>query len=161
MERGGKWAHRRPQVYQLLLSRVIDVKYGCFTFYFFLRARYRDLVFFFCFCVVSVVTFFCKFLWTYQCKAGARRGGGEAGHGVGIWHQKFAVKFPAHWQIIPVRCNQISPPRAAHFAVKYPKAGPKKGTIKISPNKTLKSLFILRCCITKDTCSCYSCNHTF
>ena len=43
MERGGgggggrggvKWAHRRPKVYQLLLSRVIDVKYGCFTFTF-------------------------------------------------------------------------------------------------------------------------------
>ena len=57
--------------------------------------------------------------------------------------------------------TQISPPRAAHFAVNYLKAGPKKGTIKISPNKTLKSIFILRCCITKDTCSCYSCNHTF
>ena len=25
--------HRPPQVYQLLLSRVIDVKYGCFTFF--------------------------------------------------------------------------------------------------------------------------------
>ena len=35
MFRGGKTeAHRRPQVYQLLLSRVIDVKYGCFTFFF-------------------------------------------------------------------------------------------------------------------------------
>ena len=64
---------------------------------------------------------------------------------------KFAVKFPAHGQIIPVKCNQISPPQAAHCAVKYLKAGPKKGTIKISPNKTLKSLFILRCCITKDS----------
>ena len=41
--------------------------------------------------------------------------GGEAGHGVGIWHfSKFAVKFPAHGQIIPVKCNQISPPWAAH-----------------------------------------------
>ena len=29
--------------------------------------------------------------------------------------QKFAVKFPArHGQIIPVNCNQISPPRPAH-----------------------------------------------
>ena len=42
----------------ILLSRVIDVKYGCFTFYLFLRARYRDLVFLFNFCVVSVVAFF-------------------------------------------------------------------------------------------------------
>ena len=47
-----------------------------------------------------------------------------------------------------------------HIAV-HPKAGPKKGTIKISPNKTLQNLFILRCCITKDTCSCYSCNYAF
>ena len=48
-----------------------------------------------------------------------------------------------------------------HIAAKCPKAEPKEGTIKISPNKTLQSLFILLCCITKDTCSCYSCNHTF
>ena len=54
--------------------------------------------------------------------------------------QKFAFKFPAHGQIIPVKCNQIPPPQAAH--VKYLKAGPKKGTIKISLNKTLQSLFI-------------------
>ena len=30
---GVKLAHRQPQVYQLLLSRVIDVKYGSFTFF--------------------------------------------------------------------------------------------------------------------------------
>ena len=54
--------------------------------------------------------------------------------------QKFGFKFPAHGQIIPVKCNQIPPLRAAH--VKYLKAGRKKGTIKISPNKTLQSLFI-------------------
>ena len=29
--------------------------------------------------------------------------------------QKFAVKFRAHGQIIPVNCNQISPPWAAHM----------------------------------------------
>ena len=51
--------------------------------------------------------------------------------------QKFAVKFPAHGQIIPVKCNQISPPRL-HIAVN-PKAELKKGTIKISPNKSLLS----------------------
>ena len=28
--------------------------------------------------------------------------------------QKFAIKFPAHWQIIPVKRNQISLPQAAH-----------------------------------------------
>ena len=50
--------------------------------------------------------------------------------------QKFAIKFPAHGQVIPVKCNQISP--HMHIAVS-PKAEPKKGTIKISPNKTLQS----------------------
>ena len=39
----------------------------------------------------------------------------EAGHGVGIdIFPKFAVKFPAHRQIIPVKCAEISPPWAAH-----------------------------------------------
>ena len=54
--------------------------------------------------------------------------------------QKIAVKFPAHGQIIPVNCNQLSPPRG-DIAV-HSKAGPKKGTTEISPNKTLQSLFI-------------------
>ena len=44
-------------------------------------------------------------------------GGGGDGQGMG-WgfdiFQKVVVKFPAHGQIIPVNCNQISPPRAAH-----------------------------------------------
>ena len=34
------------------------------------------------------------------------------------------------------------PQPGLHIAVKYPKAGAKKGTMKISPNKTLQSLFI-------------------
>ena len=73
-------------------------------------------------------------LCTYQSNAG----GGEAGHGVGFnFFQKFAIKFPTHGQIIPVKCNQISPP-LLHIAVN-PKAEPKKGTIKISPNKTVQS----------------------
>ena len=73
-------------------------------------------------------------LCTYQSNAG----GGEAGHGVGFnFFQKFAIKFPTHGQIIPVKCNQISPPQL-HIAVN-PKAEPKKGTIKISPNKTVQS----------------------
>ena len=42
-------------------------------------------------------------------------GRGRQGMGWGFdIFQKFAVKFPAHGQIIPVKCNQISPPRAAH-----------------------------------------------
>ena len=52
-------------------------------------------------------------LCTYQCKAGG--GGGRQGMGWGFdIFQKFAVKFPAHGQIIPVKCTKISPPRAAH-----------------------------------------------
>ena len=106
---------------------------------------------------------FCKkAAMVYNAPINVQPVGGRQGMGWGFdIFQKFAVKFPAHRQIIPVKCNQISPPRAAHCAVKYPKARPEKGTIKISPNKTLKSLFILRYCITKDTCSCYSCNYTF
>ena len=54
-------------------------------------------------------------LCTYQCKAGGGRGGGRRGMGWGFdIFQKFAVNFPAHGQIIPVKCNQISPPQAAH-----------------------------------------------
>ena len=121
-------------------------------------------MFFFCFCVVNVVAFFVNSYEPINVKPARGEGGWGGRQGLG-WgfdiFQKFAAKFPAHGQIIPVRCNQISQPRAAHCAVKYPKAGPKKGTIKISPNKTLKSLFVLRCCVTKHTCSCYSCNYTF
>ena len=39
---------------------------------------------------------------------------GGARHGVGFHiFQKFGIKFPTHRQIIPVKSNQISPPRAA------------------------------------------------
>ena len=42
-------------------------------------------------------------------------GDGEAGHGVGIdIFPKFAVKFPAHREIIPVKCTNISLPWTAH-----------------------------------------------
>ena len=56
------------------------------------------------------------FLCTYQCNAGGGSGGGgRQGMGWGFdFFQKFAIKFPAHGQIIPVKCNQISPPQAAH-----------------------------------------------
>ena len=83
--------------------------------------------------------FSCPYAPIYVKPAGG--GGREAGHGWGFdIFQKYAVKFPAHRQITPVKCNQIPPPRAAH--IKYLKAGPKKGTIKICPNKTLQSLLI-------------------
>ena len=56
-------------------------------------------------------------LCTYQCNVKALGGGGGGSQGMG-WEfdifEKFAVKFPAHGKIIPVKCNQISPPRAAH-----------------------------------------------
>ena len=59
------------------------------------------------------------FLCTYQCNAGGGSGGGVGGGRQGMgwgfdFFQKFATKFPAHGQIIPVKCNQISPPQAAH-----------------------------------------------
>ena len=73
--------------------------------------------------------------------------------------QNLQSNVPAHGQIIPFKCNQISSPHAAHCTVKYLKAGSKKGTIKISPNKTLQSLFILCCCITKDTAANIRFNH--
>ena len=55
-------------------------------------------------------------LCTYQCNAGGGGGGGgRQGIGWGFdFFPKFAIKFPAHGQIIPVKCNQISPPQAAH-----------------------------------------------
>ena len=44
----------------------------------------------------------------------AVRVSGGARHGVGFHiFQKFGIKFPTHRQIIPVKCNQISPRRAA------------------------------------------------
>ena len=47
-------------------------------------------------------------------KLAVRVGGGERGMGWGFHiFQKFGIKFPTHRQIIPVKCNQISPPRAA------------------------------------------------
>ena len=45
---------------------------------------------------------------SWQCGCGKR----GMGWGFHIF-QKFGIKFPTHRQIIPVKCNQISPPRAA------------------------------------------------
>ena len=57
------------------------------------------------------------------------------GRGFDIF-QKFAVKFlAAYGQIIPVKCNQISPPCAHCYQIS-------QGTTKISPSKILQSLFI-------------------
>ena len=61
-------------------------------------------------------------------------GGGLVRQGMG-WgfdtFQKCAVKFPAHGHIIPVKCNQISPTRAAHCC-------------QISQGRTQKVLTIIR-----------------
>ena len=67
--------------------------------------------------------------------AGGRGGGGKQGMGWGfdIFYE-FVVKFPAHVKSIQSNATKFSHP-GLHIAVKYPKAGPKKDTIKISPNK--------------------------
>ena len=59
------------------------------------------------------------YLCTYQCNASGGGGGGGGGGRQGIgwgfdFFQKISIKFPAHGQSIPVKCNQISPPQAAH-----------------------------------------------
>ena len=77
-------------------------------------------------------------------------GGGRQGMGWGFdIFQKSTVKFPAHGQIIPVRSRLLFQSNATrslhpgqHIATKYPKAEPKKGTMKLSLNKTLQSLLI-------------------
>ena len=60
------------------------------------------------------------------------RRGGRQGMGWGFdFFEKFAVKFPAHGQIIPVKCNQISPPRAAHALLSnIPRLDPTKAQLK-------------------------------
>ena len=63
-------------------------------------------------------------------------GGGKAWGGIFLF-SKICNQISTHRQIIPVKCNQIAPPQL-HIAVN-PKAEPKKGTIKISPNKTVQS----------------------
>ena len=50
-----------------------------------------------------------------RCRRGGGGGGGRQGIGWGFdFFQKFAIKFPAHGQIIAVKCNQISPTQATH-----------------------------------------------
>ena len=57
------------------------------------------------------------------------RGGAGGWQGMG-WgfdiFQKFAVKFPVHGQIIPVKCNQISPPRGCTLLSNIPRQNPRK-----------------------------------
>ena len=60
--------------------------------------------------------------------------GGEGRQGMG-WEfdifEKSAVKFPAHRQIIAVKCNQMSPLRAAHALLSnIPRLDPTKAQLK-------------------------------
>ena len=80
----------------------------------------------------------------------------------------------ASWRIIIKICRQIPCPRANHASQmqsNFPTPGctllsnipgqnPRKAQWKYLQIK-LCNLFYKRCCITKDTCSCYSCNYTF
>ena len=61
--------------------------------------------------------------------------GGRLGMGWGFdIFQKFAVRFPARGKSFQSNATKFPHP-GLHIAVKYPKAGPKNGTIKISPSK--------------------------
>ena len=64
--------------------------------------------------------------------------GGRQGIGWGFdFFQKFAIKFPAHGKSF--QSNPIKFPYPRLQIAVNPKAEPKKGTIKISLNKTLQS----------------------
>ena len=89
-------------------------------------------------------------------------GGGRQGMGVGIWRfSKICSQIPC------ARANHSSqgqtnfPTPSCTLRRQISEGWTQEKHKKISPNNTLKSLFILRCCITKDTFSCYSSNHTF
>ena len=62
-------------------------------------------------------------LCTYQCNAG---GGGRQGMGWGFdFFKNLQSKFPAHGQIIPVKCNQISPTPGCTL-LSIPRQNPRK-----------------------------------
>ena len=72
-------------------------------------------------------------------------GGGEAGHGGGggICHFRIICRqIPSLRKSFQSNDATKFPHPGLHIAIKNPKAEPKKGTLKISPNKTLQSLFI-------------------
>ena len=77
-------------------------------------------------------------------KLAAEGGGGwwvgEAGHGLTFFKNLQSNSLPTG-KSFQSNASRFPHP-GLHIAVKYPKAGPKKGTIKISPNKTLQSLLI-------------------
>ena len=69
--------------------------------------------------VITILFFFSPF--TSQLYAPINvmpaAGGGGGGQGIGWgfdFFQKISIKFPAHGESIPVKCNQISPSQAAH-----------------------------------------------
>ena len=81
-------------------------------------------------------------LCTYQCKACGGRGRGRQGMGWGFDIFQFlpSNSLPTGKSF---QSNSTKfPLPGLHIAIKYPKAEPKKGTMKIFPNKTLQSLFI-------------------
>ena len=80
-------------------------------------------------------------LCTYQCNAGGGRGGDRAwGRDLTFFKNLPSNSLPAGKSF---QSNATKFPHSRpHIATKNPKAEPKKGTMKISPNKTLQSLFI-------------------
>ena len=76
---------------------------------------------------------------TYQCKTGGGGGGKAWGRDLTFFKNLQSNSLPTG-KSFQSNATKFPHPRL-HIAVN-PKAEPKKGTIKISPNKTLQSLFI-------------------
>ena len=74
-------------------------------------------------------------LCTYQCNAGGGRGGGRAwGRDLTFFKNLPSNSLPADKSF---QSNATKFPHSgSHIATKYPKVEPKKGTMKICPNKT-------------------------
>ena len=81
----------------------------------------------------------------YNAPINVKPAGGGGGGGQGMGDFTFLKNLPSN--SLPMGKSFQSnatkfPHPGLHIAVKFPKAGPNKGTIEISPNKTLQSLFM-------------------
>ena len=83
-----------------------------------------------------------KFLSPFNAPINVKPAGGDRAWGGDL---TFLKNLPSN-SLPPGKSFQSNatkfPHPGLHIAVKYPKTGPNKGTIEISPNKTLQSLFM-------------------